>query len=124
MAVAVSGRALAFQGKLRQSVVMDKQEHASRLRAAMAKRGASNEDVAAYTQSSTRSVINWRGGANLPLPADREKLRRLFPGYDEPGDLVLAALSQSELVEWRRDAVRSTYRRHLSEQREGLEETV
>lgn len=99
---------------------MEKAEHAERLRAAMAARSMSNEALAAAVGVRTRSVTNWRTASNLPLPAEREKLRRLFPGYDAPGDPVeVAIMSAANLTEDRRYALVGTYKRLLREQSEG-----
>lgn len=97
---------------------MDKAEHGRRLKAAMAGKGSSRQDVAMAVNVDPRTVTNWTSGATLPSDAQRAALRRLFGSYDAAGDPVLVALGQSELVEWRQDAVRSIYRRHLAEQQE------
>ena len=97
---------------------MNKDEHGRRLKAAMAAKRLSREDVAEAASVKTRTVTNWTSGSTMPSDRERSALRVLLGDYDTPGDPVIVALGQSELVEWRQDAVRSTYRRHLSEQRE------
>lgn len=90
----------------------------------MAAKGYGNADLAVAVNVGARTVTNWRTGETMPQPAELEKLRRLFPGYDSPGDPVEIALNSSELVEWRRDTVRGFYKRHLAEQREERGETA
>lgn len=98
---------------------MDKQTHGLRLKAAMASKRLSREDVALAAGVTVRTVTNWTSGETKPSDRERESLRRLLGEYDSPGDPVIVAIGQSELVEWRQDAVKSTYRRHLSEQKDG-----
>lgn len=97
---------------------MNKQEHGTRLKAAMGLRRMSREDVALITGVKPRTVTNWTSGATMPSEAEKAALRKVLGDYDAAGDPVIVALSQSELVEWRQDAVKSTYKRHLSDQRE------
>lgn len=92
---------------------MDKAEHASRLKQAMAAKGISNAALADAVGVGIRSVTNWRTAYSLPLPAERETLRRLFPGYDEAGDPVELAIRQSRLTEDRQYVVLGTYKREL-----------
>lgn len=67
---------------------------------------------------SAKTIRNYETDVYLP-PADmRERLRAVLGRFDATGDGVEVAIAQSELVEWRQDAVRSEYRRHLTEQRE------
>lgn len=96
---------------------MDKQEHGQRLKAAMASRGLGRERIAGLLDVATRTVTNWTSGKTMPSDAERVKLRETLGPYDSPGDPVEVALSQSELIDWRRDEVRATYRRNLHEQR-------
>ena len=96
---------------------MDKAEHGKRLREAMASTGKSRTDVALVLGANVKTVTNWRGGVTMPSAEDRAILRRMFPGYDAQGDPVEVALRGSELTEWRQDAVLSTYKRNLHEQR-------
>lgn len=100
---------------------MDKAEHGRRLKAAMAARAVGRETVADVADVKVRTVTNWTSGSTMPSDKERVALRRLLGPYDEPGDPVEVALGQSELVEWRRDAVRSVYKRNLYEQREQAE---
>lgn len=55
----------------------------------------------------------------MPDDTARAALRRLFPGYDDPGDPVEVAIMHSDLTEDRRHAVISTYKRLAREQAEG-----
>lgn len=96
---------------------MDKSEHGRRLREAMASRGLDRQVVADAAGVKPRTITNWTSGATMPSATERAALRRLFGDYDSLGDPVEVALSRSELIEWRRDAVRSIYKRHLHEQR-------
>ena len=96
---------------------MDKAEHGRRLKTAMASRGMNREVVADYTEVKVRTVTNWTGGATMPSDKERAALRRLLGPYDDLGDPVEVAVRQSELHEWRQDAVLSTYKRNLHEQR-------
>lgn len=96
---------------------MDKQQHGLRLKAAMAAQGKDRQVVADYTQVKVRTVTNWTSGATMPSDREREALRRLLGRYDDTGDPVEVAVRQSELIDWRQDAVLSTYKRNLYEQR-------
>ena len=96
---------------------MDKQEHGDRLKAAIARARMSRERVADAVGVKSRTVTNWTSGTTMPQPEEREQLRVLFPGYDEPGDEVESAIRRSELIKWRQDRVLSEYERNLHEQR-------
>lgn len=68
--------------------------------------------------TSGKTIRNYEGDKYRP-PADAlAKLRRLLGEFDVEGDPVEVAVRQSELIEWRQDAVLSTYKRNLHEQRE------
>lgn len=95
---------------------MDKAEHASRLRAAMASRGVDRKVVADAVGVNTRTVTNWTTGTTMPDPNDRAALRTLFPAYDDPGDSVMVAIMGADLTEDRRYALLATYKRLLREQ--------
>lgn len=113
--------ALDFQVDLRDALGMEKAEHARRLRAAIATSDRwDRQALADYLGRSYRTVSNWVSETKPMLPSDQDrgKLRALFPGYDQLGDPVEVALRQSELHEWRQDAVLSVYKRNLHEQRE------
>lgn len=98
---------------------MEKAEHASRLRAAMAQRGLDRQAVADAVGIGVRTVTNWTTGTTMPGATDREKLRRLLPAYDTPGDAVEIAISGAEqLTEDRRHMLLGTYKRLLREQSE------
>ncbi len=96
---------------------MDKQQHGLRLKAAMAARRLSRDVIADATGHKPRTVTNWTSGATMPSEQERIILRKLLGDYDNPGDPVEVAVRQSELHEWRQDAVLSTYKRNLHEQR-------
>lgn len=65
---------------------------------------------------SSRQVQNYEKGKYL-TPEIRAQLERVLGKfYDGDSDPVVAAINRSQLDEWRRDDVRSTYRRHLHEQ--------
>lgn len=96
---------------------MDKQEHGKRLAAAMASRGFGRQVVADATGRRERTVTNWTRGKTMPSDKERVALRRLLGDYDSPGDPVEVAVRHSELTDWRQDAVLSTYKRNLYEQR-------
>lgn len=96
---------------------MEKQEHGKRLAAAMAAKRYDRKVIADAVNRDVRTVTNWTSGKTMPSAAERHVLRKLLGDYDNPGDPVEVALAGSELVEWRQDAVRSVYKRHLHEQR-------
>jgi transcriptional regulator with XRE-family HTH domain len=98
---------------------MEKAEHGARLRIAMAQRGLDRQAVADAVGSTPRSVTNWTTGEHFPDPTQREALRKMFPGYDDPGVPVEIAIMNSELTEDRRYALVGTYKRMLREQAEG-----
>jgi transcriptional regulator with XRE-family HTH domain len=96
---------------------MDKTEHGLRLKAAMSLRALDRLTVADQAGVQPRTVTNWTSGATMPSESERHLLRRLLGDYDNPGDPVEVAVRSSELHEWRQDAVLSTYKRNLHEQR-------
>lgn len=96
---------------------MDKEEHGRRLKAAMARQRMDRQAVADFVGVKPRTITNWTTGTTMPDDGDRVALRELFPGYDDGGDQVESAVRSSELIEWRQDAVLSTYKKHLHEQR-------
>jgi transcriptional regulator with XRE-family HTH domain len=116
-------RVVAFLAKVRQAYGVDKFEYAARLREAIARQGYTKTALADAVEVKLRTVTNWtsREKPTTPGPVDQEKLRRLLGDFDRPGDEVIAALDRSPLTEWRRDAVRSVYRKHLHEQDEEAE---
>lgn len=95
---------------------VDKEEHGKRLAAGMAAKRFDRQVIADATNRDVRTVTNWTRGKTMPSDAERVVLRALLGDYDNPGDPVEVALAQSSLVEWRKDAVRSVYKRHLFEQ--------
>jgi transcriptional regulator with XRE-family HTH domain len=112
---------MAFPGKLRQPLGMEKQEHGRRLKEAIGRRADVDRQVVADKAGvKTRTVTNWTSGETMPTPAQRDALRELLGDYDADGDAVEVALANSALTEDRRYAVLSTYKRHLREQSEGL----
>lgn len=96
---------------------MDKAEHGLRLKAAMASKGLGRQVIADATGATPRTVTNWTSGTTKPSDSERAILRRLLGDYDNPGDPVEIAVRQSELIDWRQDAVLSVYKRNLHEQR-------
>ena len=95
---------------------MEKAEHGTRLKTAMAAKGLDRVTVADYVGVGVRTVTNWTTGKTLPSDRERARLRGLLGPYDQAGDPVELAVRGSELIEWRQDAVISTYKRHLHEQ--------
>jgi transcriptional regulator with XRE-family HTH domain len=98
---------------------MDKAEHGRRLRTAMADKRLDRKSVALAVGVKPRTITNWTSGQTLPDDGDRAVLRKLFPGYDDPGDPVEVAIMNSDLTEDRRYALVGTYKRLLREQAEG-----
>jgi transcriptional regulator with XRE-family HTH domain len=103
---------------------MDRSEYAAHLRAAIARKGFTKTAVADVIGVQLRTVTNWTSEKKptTPGPIEQEKLRQLLGEFDQPGDEVIAAIERSRLVDWRRDAVRSVYRKNLREQDEAREE--
>lgn len=96
-----------------------RQEHADLLRKAIEEAGQGmRRTVSDSTGRSYRTVGNWTARTNptMPSAAERATLRQILGPYDSTGDPVERALRQSELVEWRQDAVLSFYKRNLHEQ--------
>lgn len=102
---------------------MNKQEHGSRLKAAIARRGLDRDDVVAAIDGvrSARTVTNWTSGATMPSEAQRVQLRELLGDYDNPGDPVEVAVKASRLTEDRQYNVLGVYKRELREQDEAEE---
>jgi acyl-CoA synthetase (NDP forming) len=96
---------------------MDQAEHGKRLAAAMAAKQVDRQTVATAVNRGVRTITGWTSGEHMPSETQRVILRRLLGAYDTPGDAVEAAIANSELADWRQDAVRSVYRRNLDEQR-------
>lgn len=103
---------------------MNKVEHGTRLRTAMAQKATDRQTVAVALQVNPRTVTNWTTGKTLPNDRERAALRKLFPGYDDPGDPVEVAIMNSGLTEDRRYALVGTYKRLLREQSEGTQEAI
>lgn len=121
-ATAAHGREWLFLETFGRLWHMDKAEHGRRLRAAMASHAGGNRTtVADAVGVGVRTVTNWTSGKTMPSERERVLLRRLLGPYDQAGDPVELAVRSSELIEWRQDAVVSTYKRHLHEQRQGEE---
>lgn len=99
---------------------MEKHEHAAMLRQAISESAdVSRQTIADATGRGYRTVSNWISESKPTMPSDKERamLRRLLGPYDTPGDVVERAVRQSELIDWRQDAVLSVYKRNLHEQR-------
>ena len=93
--------------------------YGSRLQAARKSAGyRSQQALGDLVGVSGKTIRNYETDAHLP-PADmRQRLREVLGRFDADGDAVEVALANSELIDWRQDAVRAEYRRHLAEQRE------
>lgn len=89
----------------------------------MAGRGLSRDDVASAVGKRVRTITNWTTGSTLPDEIDRAILRRMFPGYDDPGDQVQVAVMSSRLTEDRKFELVGVYKRLLREQDESLSGT-
>lgn len=111
---------MAFHGNFRHAESVDKRQHGSRLKAAMAARGYDRQVVADSAGVRVRTVTNWTSGSTMPSGVEREALRRLLGPYDSDGDPVEVAVRSSGLSDWRQDAVLSFYKRNLAEQRAEL----
>ena len=111
---------MVFPGNLRHDSGMDKYEHAALLKRAIDESGLGRQAVADAVQRGVRTVGNWTSEASPTSPTEREKviLRKILGPYDAAGDRVERAVRQSDLIEWRQDAVLSFYKRQLYEQRE------
>lgn len=94
--------------------------YGSRLQAARKRAGyRSQEALGDVVGKSGKMIRNYETGKAMP-PADvRALLREKLGNFDAAGDDVEYAIANSELVDWRQDAVRSVYRKNLAEQREG-----
>lgn len=109
---------MALGGNLRQAGGMTKEEHGRLLAAAMKRHGLNRQAVADVANVKPRTVTNWTGGATMPSRREQEALRSSVLGnYDVQGDPVEVAVRGSELIDWRQDAVISTYKKNLHEQR-------
>lgn len=94
--------------------------YGSRLQAARKRAGIrSQEALGDLVGVSGKTIRNYETGRTNPDADMRDKLREVLGHFDAAGDAVEVAIAQSELVDWRQDAVRSVYRKNLSEQREG-----
>lgn len=95
----------------------EKRDHGLRLKVAMSRARVDRQRVADETGVQPRTVTNWTSGKTMPSEAEKVALRGLFGDYDNVGDPVIVAIDQSELHDWRRDRVKSEYRRQLQDQR-------
>ena len=99
---------------------MEKHEHAELLRKAIDEsREWDRQSIATAFGRNYRTISNWISETKPTMPSgeERAQLRRMLGPYDSPGDGVERAIDRSDLVEWRRDAVKSFYKRNLHEQR-------
>lgn len=96
-----------------------KQRHADLLRKAIDESPVSRQAVADATGRTYRTIGYWTSQTSPTMPSGEERviLRKLLGPYDSAGDPVERAVRQSELEEWRQDAVLSEYKRHLRDQR-------
>ena len=106
----------------RHTPCMDRAEHATHLRRAIAVAGLANHDVATALGVSVRTVVNWTSKSAPTMPSDRdqEQLRRLMRGYADQGDPVEVAIGRADLAIYRRSELLAMYQRLLHEQ--GLED--
>lgn len=95
----------------------EKRDHGLRLKVAMSRARVDRQRIADATGVKPRTVTNWTSGKTMPTEAEKTVLRNLFGDYDNPGDPVEVAIDRSELHDWRRDRVKSEYKRQLQEQR-------
>lgn len=95
---------------------MDKQEHGSRLKAAMSLHRLGREAIADKAGVTARTVTNWTRGETMPSELERSLIRELVGNYDAEGDPVEAAVRASRLTEDRQYVVLGTYKRQLREQ--------
>ena len=63
---------------------MDKQEHGTALKAAMARQGLDRQVVADAAGVGVRTVTNWTTGATLPSAREREVLCLMSEGLSNP----------------------------------------
>lgn len=95
----------------------EKQAHGRRLVLAMARKPISNQALADALSVDPKTVGNWRNGRTMPSADQLVRLGQILGPYNLEGDPVELAVRQSALHEWRQDAVLSTYKKHLHEQR-------
>lgn len=110
---------LDFSAVLHHACLVEKEEHARLLRAAMVERGVGRQTLALAVNVSKRTVGNWTSKTKPTMPddSDRARIRSVLgDDYDRPGDAVERAVRASDLHEWRKDAVLSVYKRNLHEQ--------
>lgn len=100
---------------------MEKEDHAPKLRQAMARKGKSRTDVADAVGHTVRTVTNWTAGVTMPSDRDLAILRHMLGPYDEPGDPVEVAVRSSRLTDDRQHVVLGVYKRELREQAEAAE---
>jgi len=94
----------------------------ARIRRLREERRWSQKQLAELLAVTEKSVGNWENDRSSPR-GSMGALRDLFgDALDAAGpvdsDPVIAAIDQSTLVEWRRDEVRSVYRRNVAQQAE------
>ena len=101
---------------------MDRTEHATNLRRAMAQAGLNNSDVATALGVSVRTVVNWISRSQPTMPNDRDQagLARLLPGYADGGDPVEVAIARADMAPFRRSKLLAYYQELMHEQ--GLED--
>lgn len=92
----------------------------ARLQAARKRAGIkSQEALGDLVGVSGKTIRNYETNKTRPDAATIDALRRHLGHFDAEGDAVEVAIANSELTDWRQDAVRSVYRKNLAEQREG-----
>lgn len=112
------GRRWLFTENCGNLLHMNKEQHAEALRRAIAEKRLSRAVVADYAEVGERTVTNWTTAKTMPSDRERVRLRELLGDYEATagGDAVEMAVRRSQLIEWRQDAVISTYKKHLYEQ--------
>lgn len=92
----------------------------ARLQAARKRAGIkSQEALGDLVGVSGKTIRNYETNKTRPDTPILDALRRRLGNFDAEGDAVEVAIANSELIDWRKDAVRSAYRKNLAEQREG-----
>lgn len=99
---------------------MDEPTFGERLAAARRLKGfRTQEALADLIGVSSRTIRNYETGKTKPDAGTLEALQKALGAFDRSGDPVEVAVRQSQLIEWRQDAVVSFYKRNLAEQDEG-----
>lgn len=96
---------------------MNTQTFGQRLQAARRRKGFKTQTALGDRLGvSGRTIRNYETGHTMPDLATLQQLREVLGDFDVEGDPVEVAVRESRLIEWRQDAVVSTYKKHLYEQ--------